>query len=489
MKALDRERSPPSPARAGTGATSSTPSSCCAPTGRDSRVVELPGDRGRAAARLAPRSRAVRCARSSGLVRLRLQLWRDGTGGDTRARGAPHARGGTRDRRFAASLSRHPVPAHAVGEAAGEHPRGVRGRRSRPVGVLRLAALRRRAATTSRTRSRAILDPAVLLGMTAVSVVGGIPGGRGRARALDVRGVACPAPRSTPVVAAARPVRTAATSAACPSGRTAGHARAARRPVQRRRRPRARPRWRDDAPGSHGDRRRRVVRPRGPGGNRLLLGGPGTRRAAVRTDGAVGVADRRRAGAHRGRLAGVPAGRQPVRRHQGRSGNRIEELGGRPALERLQECAAGASADDLELLRTGGCTSGWSSTSTASSSGAATSSCATCSAPTPTPARWRWATRSVVGQTVQFHVRDADRRRRGPPRAARRVDDAAGALLFTCNGRGRAFFGEPRPRRRASSTGCSGRSRSAGAFCAGEIGPVGGRNFLHSYTASLALFG
>ena len=28
----------------------------------------------------------------------------------------------------------------------------------------------------------------------------------------------------------------------------------------------------------------------------------------------------------------------------------------------------------------------------------------------------------------------------------------------------------------------------AGAFCAGEIGPVGGRNFLHSFTASVAVF-
>jgi small ligand-binding sensory domain FIST len=28
----------------------------------------------------------------------------------------------------------------------------------------------------------------------------------------------------------------------------------------------------------------------------------------------------------------------------------------------------------------------------------------------------------------------------------------------------------------------------AGFFCAGEIGPVGGRNFLHTFTASAALF-
>jgi small ligand-binding sensory domain FIST len=29
----------------------------------------------------------------------------------------------------------------------------------------------------------------------------------------------------------------------------------------------------------------------------------------------------------------------------------------------------------------------------------------------------------------------------------------------------------------------------AGAFCAGEMGPIGGRNFLHGFTASVAVFG
>ena len=28
----------------------------------------------------------------------------------------------------------------------------------------------------------------------------------------------------------------------------------------------------------------------------------------------------------------------------------------------------------------------------------------------------------------------------------------------------------------------------AGAFCAGELGPVGGHNHVHAFTASLALF-
>jgi small ligand-binding sensory domain FIST len=29
---------------------------------------------------------------------------------------------------------------------------------------------------------------------------------------------------------------------------------------------------------------------------------------------------------------------------------------------------------------------------------------------------------------------------------------------------------------------------TAGFFCAGEIGPVGGRNYVHGFTATLAVF-
>lgn len=96
------------------------------------------------------------------------------------------------------------------------------------------------------------------------------------------------------------------------------------------------------------------------------------------------------------------------------------------------------------------------------------------------------------GQTVQFHLRDAksasedlslllalDRTRHGNP--------PLGALLFSCCGRGRGLFGRPHHdvgvlRERV------GDIPVAGFFAQGEIGPVGGSNFLHGYTASLALF-
>lgn len=91
-----------------------------------------------------------------------------------------------------------------------------------------------------------------------------------------------------------------------------------------------------------------------------------------------------------------------------------------------------------------------------------------------------------VGETVQFHVRDAataDEDLRG---AAASVPPPAGALLFTCNGRGSHLFGMPD--HDASVLTAAWNAPLAGMSCSGEIGPVGGRAFLHGFTASLALF-
>ena len=91
-----------------------------------------------------------------------------------------------------------------------------------------------------------------------------------------------------------------------------------------------------------------------------------------------------------------------------------------------------------------------------------------------------------VGTAIQFQVRDAvsadeDLRELLAGRAA----DAA--LLFTCNGRGSHMFGAPDHDAALVSENLSGVPVS-GMFCAGEVGPVADRNFLHGYTASLALF-
>jgi small ligand-binding sensory domain FIST len=95
-----------------------------------------------------------------------------------------------------------------------------------------------------------------------------------------------------------------------------------------------------------------------------------------------------------------------------------------------------------------------------------------------------------VGQTLRFFVRDAasadaDLRRalgRALPRGR-----PAGALLFTCNGRGTNLFPEPDHDARLVAEAL-GTHALAGFFCGGELGPVGGKAFLHGFTATLAVF-
>jgi small ligand-binding sensory domain FIST len=97
-----------------------------------------------------------------------------------------------------------------------------------------------------------------------------------------------------------------------------------------------------------------------------------------------------------------------------------------------------------------------------------------------------------AGQTVQFHVRDAETADEDL-RALLRQDRAAharrpaAALLFSCNGRGTRLF--PQPDHDAAAVRAeAGDVPLAGFFAQGELGPVGGRNFIHGFTASLALF-
>ncbi|HET7759170.1 MAG TPA: FIST N-terminal domain-containing protein [Gaiellaceae bacterium] len=95
-----------------------------------------------------------------------------------------------------------------------------------------------------------------------------------------------------------------------------------------------------------------------------------------------------------------------------------------------------------------------------------------------------------IGQTLRFHVRDAasaDEDLRENLRSTLNGERAAGALLFTCNGRGTGMFDEPDHDARAVAE-LLGDDALAGFFCAGELGPVGGKPFLHGFTATLAVF-
>jgi len=95
-----------------------------------------------------------------------------------------------------------------------------------------------------------------------------------------------------------------------------------------------------------------------------------------------------------------------------------------------------------------------------------------------------------VGQTLRFFVRDAasaDTDLRRALAGALRHARPAGALLFTCNGRGTNMFPEPDHDARVVAEALRTQAL-AGFFCGGEIGPVGGKAFLHGFTATLAIF-
>lgn len=96
------------------------------------------------------------------------------------------------------------------------------------------------------------------------------------------------------------------------------------------------------------------------------------------------------------------------------------------------------------------------------------------------------------GQTVQFHLRDRESAAEDlnlllATDRARHRQPPLGGLLFSCCGRGRGLFGRPN-HDAATTTERLGPIPIAGFFAQGEIGPIGNRNFLHGYTASLALF-
>jgi small ligand-binding sensory domain FIST len=98
-----------------------------------------------------------------------------------------------------------------------------------------------------------------------------------------------------------------------------------------------------------------------------------------------------------------------------------------------------------------------------------------------------------AGQVVRLHARDADSATRdlrealGLRREALGGAEPAGALVFTCNGRGRAMFGASDHDAEAIGDAL-GDVPQAGFFAVGEIGPVGGESFLHGFTATVGVF-
>jgi len=172
-------------------------------------------------------------------------------------------------------------------------------------------------------------------------------------------------------------------------------------------------------------------------------------------------------------------------------GNVIYELGGRPPVTRLRDLAASASARDQELLGRG-VQLGMVIDEYRAELHPGDFLIRGVVGADPQSGAMVVGEEVEVGQSVQFHVRDAESAdedlRRTLEREAASLGgrQPAGALLFTCTARGSRLFSGP-DHDAALLAKEFGGIPVAGFFCAGELGPVGGKNYLHGFTASIAL--
>jgi small ligand-binding sensory domain FIST len=167
------------------------------------------------------------------------------------------------------------------------------------------------------------------------------------------------------------------------------------------------------------------------------------------------------------------------------SGQFIRELAGRPALTRLDDIAAALSPDDVRLINRSGLQLGRVIDEHQLDFGPGDFLIRNVLGGDRDSGAIAVDDRVELGTTVQFQVRDAasadaDLR----DLLAGRSADAA--LLFTCNGRGEPLFGLP-DHDAAVIAETLDAPPCCGFFAAGELGPVGDRNFLHSFTASVVL--
>jgi small ligand-binding sensory domain FIST len=167
--------------------------------------------------------------------------------------------------------------------------------------------------------------------------------------------------------------------------------------------------------------------------------------------------------------------------------NVVAELGGRPALERLQEVYEQLSPHDRELLQEG-VHLGLAINEYQEHFAQGDFLIANVLGARRDTGAIAVGNLVRTGQTVQFHVRDADSADDDlRTLLARQRQRPAAALLFSCNGRGTRLF--PSADHDASAVqNALGPLPLAGFFASGELGPVGGRNFIHGFTASVALF-
>ena len=173
-------------------------------------------------------------------------------------------------------------------------------------------------------------------------------------------------------------------------------------------------------------------------------------------------------------------------------GNVIDELAGRPALETLRETIESLSAEELALVE-GGLLVGIVVDTNKPDYVQGDFLVRGLVGADPATGKVAVAADVHPGQVVRLHARDAlsadrDLREALEIRMTALGGRApAGALLFACNGRGRDMFHAPHHDADAVAEALMD-APAAGFFAAGEIGPVGGVHFLHSFTATVAVF-
>ncbi|MDE0215044.1 MAG: FIST C-terminal domain-containing protein [bacterium] len=368
--------------------------------------------------------------------------------------------------RYGAALSEHPDSADAAGEVIGEILEAVGP--SPDLAVLFTSASHRDAVSEIADAVHQALAPSALIGATAVSVIGGPLEVEERPAVSLWAAARCPA----------RPVRLEAVRG--PDGWAVGGIP-------------------DDAEGTLlvipdpftfpsdallkagpamtvvGGLASAAGR---PGGNRLVLG------RQVFDDGAVGVILDPEVEVRTVVSQGCRPIGQPFTVTKS-DDNIVSEMGGRPAVDRLRETLLGLDEADRALVSKGlhigvvidehksefhrgdflirGLVGADEQTGALAVGDAV-----------------------QVGTTVQFQVRDAATADEDLRELM--ADASAGsALVFTCNGRGTHLFEGPNHDAAVVHDALE-RAPVAGMFCAGELGPIGGHNFLHGFTASVVLF-
>jgi small ligand-binding sensory domain FIST len=164
---------------------------------------------------------------------------------------------------------------------------------------------------------------------------------------------------------------------------------------------------------------------------------------------------------------------------------RIIELAGQPALARLQQVARQADAEDRALLAKG-VHLGIAADEHRDAFDRGDFLVRNIAGADREEGSLTVGSPLEVGTTVQFHVRDSASADEDLRRSLAKHGPADAALVFTCNGRGRRLFGTPDHDAELVAEAAAG--IVAGMFCAGEVGPVGDRSFLHGFTASVVLF-